>query len=219
MTRSLIFRALTILVAGLWMSASLAVDELSVQAVYVDIERWFPGTYTNIIQLANHDGTGEAFALTTIVRPLNNPALGNALYYLEEFRDNDPEAVTRIRIYSFTTENSGVRLRLLNPIDIDALKGSHTDLSQVEKLTPQDIKLDHYACMLDVTNYDGTLVARMRYRACDVRETWNDYELIIDHAGSWTCYARRLQSDDSLAWLQMPAFPCVRQQRTASASP
>ena len=187
--------------------------------MYADIARWFPGIYTNAVQLANHDGLGEAFALTTIVRPLSNPSLGETLYYLEEFRDNDPNALTRIRIYSFTTESSGVRLRLLNPTDIAALKGSHADLSRVEQLTMQDIAIDREVCMLDVTRHDDTLVARMRYRACDIGDIYNDYELIIDRSGSWTCYARRFLSDDSLAWLQMPAFPCVHQQRAALNSP
>ena len=211
-------RILPALALWLWTGCTAA-EEVAVQALYADIARRFPGTYTNAVQLANHDGPGEAFALTTIVRPLTNPSLGETLYYLEEFRDNDPNALTRIRIYSFTTESSGVRLRLLNPTDIDALKGSHADLSRAEQLTMQDIAIDREVCMLDVTRHKDTLVARMRYRACDVRDTWNDYELIIDSAGSWTCYARRLQSDDSLAWLQMSAFPCVRQQRSALASP
>jgi hypothetical protein len=73
--------------------------------------------------------------------------------------------------------------------------------------------------MLDMTSLSDTIVAQMRYQACDVRDTWMDYELIIDHTGTWTCYARRLQSDDSLSSLQMPAFPCIRQQRVAPTSP
>lgn len=197
---------------------SVAAAESS-DTVLADIDRLFPGTYTNEAQLASADGSAEAFALTTIVKPLSNPALGETLYYLEEYKDNDPTAVTRIRIYSFMTEESGVRLLLLNPTDVEALHGAHADLSRAEQLTPEDIHLDRDGCMLDITRYNDTLVARMESRACDVLETWVDYELILDQTGTWTCYARRLQSDDSLTWLQMPAFPCIRQQRTATVSP
>jgi hypothetical protein len=203
----------------LWVGLASAADGSATQDMYADIDRLFPGTYTNAAQLAMAEGQAEAFALTTIVKPLNNPALGETLYYLEEFRDNDPDAVTRIRIYSFMTEESGVRLRLLSPTDIEALHGAHADLFRAEKLTPEDIHLDRKVCMLDMTRLNDTIVAQMRYQACDVRDTWMDYEFIIDHTGTWTCYARRLQSDDSLTSLQMPAFPCIRQQRAALAQP
>lgn len=184
-----------------------------------DIARLLPGTYTNEAQLATNDGAAEAFALTTIIKPLSNPTLGETLYYLEEFKDNDPSAITRIRIYSFWPEDGGVRLLLLNPTDVDSLQGAHADLARAERLTMSDIKVDRDGCMLDVTRHNDTLVSRMRYQACDVLETWVDYELILDQTGTWTCYARRQQADDSLAWLQMPAFPCIRQQRIANVSP
>ncbi len=202
---------------GLWAGSAMAADSATPETLLETIAQWFPGTYSNAIQLAGSDSHGEAFPLTTIVRPLTNPGLGETLYYLEEYRDNDPTAITRIRIYSFTTEDSGVRLRLLNPTDVVALQGAHADLSRAERLTSEDIQLDRDNCMLDMTRYNDTLVARMRHHACDLGDIWMDYELIIDETGSWTCYARRLQADDSLAWLQMPTFPCIRQQRTAAA--
>ena len=93
---------------------------------------------------------------------------------------------------------------------MDALRGAHADLSRAEQLTPDDIRLDRDNCMLDISGYDDIVVARMKTHACDVLETWVDYKLIVDQTGTWTCYARRLQADDSLVWLQMPAFPCIR---------
>lgn len=192
-----------------------AADGSDLDSVYVDIDLLFPGTYSNAGQLTRHDGGDDAFALTTIVKRLTNPALGETLYYLEEFRDNDPAAVTRIRIYSFFTEGDIVRLRLLNPIDVEDLQGAHNDIRRAEALTMDDIHVDRDVCLLDMSRYGDTLVARMRYRACDIGDIYNDYELILDGTGSWTCYARRQLSDDSLVWLQMPAFPCVRQERAS----
>lgn len=198
-------------------SSTTAAD--SENSILGDIARLLPGTYTNEAQLASIDGVSDAFALTTIIKPISNPTLGETLYYLEEFKDNDPAAITRIRIYSFWPEDGGVRLLLLNPTDVESLQGAHADLARAERLTMRDIKVDRGGCMLDVTRHDDTLVSRMRYQACDVLETWVDYELIIDQTGIWTCYARRQQADDSLAWLQMPTFPCIRQKRIAGVSP
>ncbi|MFL2770124.1 MAG: CpcT/CpeT family chromophore lyase [Rhodospirillaceae bacterium] len=208
--RSTIFCALL-----LWCNIAHATNESSLKHIYGEIDRLLPGTYTNSVQLASSDSQAEAYALTTIIKRLNNPALGTTLYYLEEFRDDNPSAVTRIRIYSFTTEETGLRLRLINPTDIKALRGAHADLLQVESLTMADVHLDRDVCMLDINRFDHAIIARMRYHACDRRETWLEYELIIDEIGLWTCSARRSQFDDSLISWQMPAFPCIRQQRLA----
>lgn len=177
------------------------------------LEGWLPGIYTNADQLSGYEGNADAHALTTIIKPLTNAALGENLYYLEEFRDNDPKALTRIRIYEFMAVDDRIRLRLLNPTDTDALQGDHATLAKATVLTHDDITPDRASCLLDLTSYNGTLVARMAHQACDVRDTWVDYEWIIDPAGTWTCYTRRMKHDDSLTWLQMPAFPCIRQTR------
>lgn len=176
---------------------------------------WLPGVYANADQLKGYEDDEDAHALTTIVKPLSNPVLGQNLYYLEEFRDNDPTALTRIRIYEFLVVEDRVRLRLLNPKDTEALQGDHATLSKAMQLTHDDISPDRDSCLLDLTTYNGTLLARMRHQACDVQDTWVDYEWVVDPAGTWTCYARRMKRDDSLTWLQMPAFPCIRQTRTA----
>ena len=76
----------------------------SPDTILADIDRLLPGTYTNDVQLASADGRAEAFALTTIIKPMSNAALGETLYYLEEYKDDDPSAVTRIRIYSFISQ-------------------------------------------------------------------------------------------------------------------
>jgi len=176
---------------------------------------WLPGVYSNADQLKGYEDEEDAHALTTIVKPLHNAALGENLYYLEEYRDNDPKALTRIRVYEFLIVENRVRLRLLNLKDTDALQGDHATLSKAMQLTHDDITPDREACLLDLTSYNGTLLARMRHQACDVQDTWVDYEWVVDPEGTWTCYARRMKQDDSLTWLQMPAFPCIRQTRTA----
>lgn len=194
-------------------------NELPADQILKRLETWLPGVYTNAQQVTGHDNDAGAFALTTIIKPLINPAFGDNLYYLEEFRDNDPQAVTRIRIYQFKEVDGLVQLRLLNPTDAAALQGDHATLAKAAQLTDADISPDRDACLLYLSSYNTDLVARMTSRACDVQNTWIDYELIIDETGTWTCFARRSKNDDRLVWLQMPSFPCVRQTRTPLNNP
>lgn len=189
-------------------------DILPADQILKRLETWLPGTYTNAKQVKGHEDDEGAFALTTIIKPLTNPAFGDNLYYLEEFRDNNPTAIIRIRIYAFTVVDDQVQLRLLNPTDTEGLQGDHLTLAKAARLTHADISPDRDACLLYLSTYNDNLVARMTSRSCDLPDTWVDYELIIDETGTWTCFARRQKSDDRLAWLQMPSFPCVRQTRT-----
>jgi hypothetical protein len=156
--------------------------------------------------------------LTTIIKSLTNPKLGKNLYYLEEFRDNNPLKVTRIRVYKFWAQEDNVYLKLLNPINTDNLVGSHNNLQLAENLSESDIKPDRDVCILSLSSFHSKIIARMRTRKCDREDTWIDYELIIGKQGMWTCFARRDLKNDSLVWLQMLDSPCIYQTKVSNSS-
>jgi hypothetical protein len=178
------------------------------------VARILPGRYDNRAQLALAGAeSGAAYRLTTVITPVDVPALGGRLYHVEEFRDGDPRAVVRIRLYQFSQDAGAVMMHVLNPTDVEGLRGVRNDPRRVAGLTRADIMPDRAACALVVHGFGEGLVARMRTGACRVGELWVDYELLMGQDVQLTCHARRARDDDRLEWLQMPSFPCIRQAR------
>ena len=190
-------------------------DSLEIMSLVKDV---LPGKYqtsplSHSDKSASDRNNSNAYSLTTIIRSLENPKLGQNLYYLEEFRDNDPTNITRIRIYKFWSQKENIYLKLLNPINTDKLIGSHKNLRLVENLSHEDINPDRDVCILALSKLHNKIVARMGTRKCDRENTWIDYELILENNGMWTCFARRTLTDDSLVWLQMLDSPCIYQKK------
>lgn len=182
----------------------------------------FYETQSNKELLKNGNSKSEdSSILTTIIVPFQKSQLGDNLFYLEEFKDNDPALIVRRRIYSFWVENNKVKLRLINPLkdlkfpplDTNYKNGIPSRLDFVKSLISDDFYPDRDVCVLNITKFMNKVVARMETHKCNREETWIDYELIIDKYGLWTCFARRKIKDDSLFWLQMPEAPCFWQLR------
>jgi hypothetical protein len=187
---------------------------LGAEEILARVAQILPGRFDNMAQLALAGSeSATAYRLTTIITPVDIPALGGRLYHVEEFRDGDPSALTRIRLYQFSNDAGAVMMHVLNPTDMEALRGVHNDPRPVVGLTWADIKPDRAVCALVVHAFGEGLVARMRTGACRVDALWVDYELLIGTDVQLTCHARRARDDDRLEWLQMPAFPCIRQVR------
>ena len=166
-----------------------------------------PGRY-------EHDGGAGGWRLTTIITPVEVPALGGRLYHVEEYRDGEPARLTRVRLYRMSVEAGGPVVHVLNPRDMVAAR----DAGAAARLGMADIEPDRPACALRVTGFGARMVARMASRACRVGGQWVDYEMLLDEDMLVTCHARRALADDRLTWLQMPPSPCIRQQRAGGYS-
>ena len=199
-------------------------DEETGEIIIDIIHKIFPGFYETEFTNENSSDkklTNDRFPITTIILPFENSNIGENLFYLEEFRDNNPSQVIRRRVYYFWSENNKVKLKLLNPreelnftpLDNDYTKDIDNRLEFVRSLNLDDFRPDRDVCILNISQYEERVVARMQTRLCDREETWIDYELIINGKGMWTCFSRRKIEDDSLFWLQMADFPCIWQNR------
>jgi len=184
---------------------------------------WLPGDYTNnaMLQLpVSHTAPSSALAadndlLTTHFRRVALPQFGDHVLFLEEYRGAEAIELERVRLYVFkVNDNESVELRLLNPKDSDVLKGAHNDLDSLTALTLADITIDRSVCTLSFSALPtGTIVGRMTSGACDVGDTWVDYELHVGPEGHWVCYSRRSKLDDAITWQLIPPLPCVLMSR------
>jgi hypothetical protein len=192
--------------------------------VLTNLLGWLPGDYTNtaVLQLAStHTAPSTALAadndlLTTHFRRVDLPQFGDHVLFLEEYRGVEAIELERVRLYVFKVnhDSDSVELRLLNPKDSDALKGAHNDLDSLTGLTLADITIDRSVCTLSFSALPtGIIVGRMTSGACDVGNTWVDYELHVGLDGHWVCYNRRSKLNDAITWQLIPPLPCVLMSR------
>lgn len=150
--------------------------------------------------------------LTTHIRRVDLPWLGEHVLYLEEYRGAGSGDLERIRLYRFSDDpaKGRVRLRLWNPLDPEALRGGYLDLARIEALVAADLRPDRAECELNFRQTPaGNVAGRMNYRRCTLPGEWVDYELYADSRGHWVCYSRRSLADDHVVWQLVSGRPCV----------
>ena len=106
---------------------------------------WFPGRYDNELQVFFEPDLGvpeEARheRVHSIFRPVDLPAFGAHVFYVEQFSNGDPDAIYRQRIYAVLADESesAIRLRIWTPKKPKALAGAWRDPSLLKGLKPSD---------------------------------------------------------------------------------
>ncbi|MDX2223189.1 MAG: chromophore lyase CpcT/CpeT [Rhodospirillaceae bacterium] len=173
------------------------------------LKRLFVGTYDNALQVAANPGVTR---FTTYIRPVAAPVFGEHLLYVEEIRNGDANDIARIRLYKFTPEGDDgtIRLHLINPTDVAALKGAHADLARAERLTPADVRPDRGLCDVFIRRTSpDRFEGRMKPKSCDLKDAegralYVDYELVLDAQGAKVRHRRLTQDGDAVVWEQTP---------------
>lgn len=105
---------------------------------------WFPGRYdnNNEVMFADDIGTPEEHRngrIHSIFYPVDLPAFGDHVFYVQQYADNQPDQIYRQRIYVFTAdyEANAIRLDIHAPNDVDPLLDAHLDPSRLDGLTPE----------------------------------------------------------------------------------
>ncbi|MBL8631466.1 MAG: chromophore lyase CpcT/CpeT [Rhodospirillaceae bacterium] len=160
------------------------------------LSEWLPGDYDNNEQIVRQSGGGLAvtkttpfFRVHTIIKRVAMPEIGEHVFYLEEYRDNDPAKITRIRLYKFTVdiEAQAIRLHLLNPLKPEVLVGAHSDLAKVEALKLADMRADRDLCDVFIRWEGNQFRGAMKPKSCDRPDkTTVDYTLTIGPKHHWT---------------------------------
>jgi hypothetical protein len=106
---------------------------------------WFPGRYDNALQVFWEPDLAIAEAerhqrIHSIFRPVELPAFGDHVFYVEQYADNDPAKIYRQRIYSFSADKAAnaVRLRIYTPRAPEKLAGAARDPAKLKQLKISD---------------------------------------------------------------------------------
>jgi hypothetical protein len=185
---------------------------------------WLPGDYGNqAFLLAGPSAAAsadqvivESQKLTTYIRRVELPLLGEHVLYVEEYRGEGDQNLERVRLYALSlNEQSGtVQMLVTNPNDPQALMGARNNLSRVRALGRDDLTIDNEGCRLSFqARASDHIVGQMRHQGCQFRSQWVDYEMQVAKSGHWVCYSRRRQSDDAITWQLVNNYPCIHMGR------
>jgi hypothetical protein len=105
---------------------------------------WFPGVYDNQEQVyfEGEQGIEETLRhqrLHSVFAPVELPAFGEHVFYVQQHLNDDPDRIYQQRIYSFHLDydQKAIRLIVHVPNDPATLKGAHNDTRLLNTLTPE----------------------------------------------------------------------------------
>ena len=106
---------------------------------------WFPGVYDNQEQVyfEAEQGIDEALRherLHHVFAPVELPAFGGYVFYVQQHLNDDPREIYRQRIYSFRTDydRNAIRLTIHIPNEPERLIDAHLEPNRLAELKPAD---------------------------------------------------------------------------------
>lgn len=112
------------------------------------ISQWFAGEFDNEEQgwfeadpRSKTPATQRHERIHTIHTRISVPALGANVFYVEEYRDNDPAKIIRQRLVTFTSNNPTQTINMKQGFfkDPKVVLGAQTDPARLSKLTATDV--------------------------------------------------------------------------------
>lgn len=177
--------------------------------------QWWPGDFDNNEQIVRQSGGGLSeptnkpfYRLHSEFRRVEIPSLGDNVLYLEEYQNNDPADIARIRLYSISVDmdEKALLVKLHTPLNVDALAGALEAPDRVEQLTAKDVRTFRDPCNIYLRFVGGQFQGGMKKRACTVNDgkQWYDYEIVVGPNYYWARDRRRASADGSVTWEMAP---------------
>lgn len=152
-------------------------------ALFLD---WFEGRFDNDRQVFFADETGvpedvRHERIHSIFRPVDLPAFGEHVFYVEQYSGADPADIYRQRLYVFTPvyETGEIRLDIHAPLEPEAIQGAHLDPAKLEGLTPE-AAIAYPQCAVYWTRRENQFVGATRRGECRVESRRSGATLVIE---------------------------------------
>jgi len=200
-------RIATLLLSGLTLLPAYADDAYDPNTRdLLMIAEWFEGEFNNEEQVWFHRRSGaggdEPTRLHVTNRRVDLDEFGEHVFYVEEYRDHDPDEVYRQRLVIFSSEgaNGSIRMRqgfFRNP---KSVLGAHADAALLEGLTEDDVLfLDE--CDVFFRRVADQYHGSMKSKTCVFGEgderRYSVHEIILSESKFWRIDATYLTADDS----------------------
>lgn len=206
----LLMKACVALAACLLPTAAIAADRDPMTRDLLLISDWFEGRFDNEEQrwfqgISNPEATeaDKHARIHTIHKRVAMPDFGDHVFYVEEYKDHDPEAVIRQRLVIFSTNSSELKIRMQQGFfrDSSAVRGAHRDPSKLSAITAADVTfLDQ--CDVYWRRVASQFEGRMEPKACVFGEgadrRYSVHDLYLSPDKYWRVDSTFRVSDDSL---------------------
>jgi len=147
---------------------------------------WFEGRFDNDAQVFFADQLGvpedaRHGRIHSIFRPVDLPAVGEHVFYVEQYSNADPADIYRQRLYVFTPsyDTGEIRLDILAPQDAEAIRGAHLDPSRLEGLSADDL-IAYPQCAVFWTFEQNQFRGATRRGECRVESRRSGNTLVIE---------------------------------------
>ncbi|MEM9881100.1 MAG: chromophore lyase CpcT/CpeT [Pseudomonadota bacterium] len=167
---------------------------------------WFEGEFDNEEQRWFHwrsRAKGEpAVRIHTIHKRMNAPQFGDHVFYVEEYKDNDPADLVRQRIVIFSAQPTDTAIRMQQGFfkDAKSLIGAHNDPEKFTQLKKKDVFFMD-SCDVFFTRDAAQFKGAMKDKACvfgkGEKERYSVHNLTLSQEKYWRVDATFLTADDS----------------------
>jgi hypothetical protein len=190
--------------------APLAAREYAISSPYEkqlrELFALWPGEYDNIEQVFFNPDIGVKgptdgghLRVHSFYTPLALPALGAHVLYVEEYKNDDPAAIFRQRIYVLSEDAAvgGIRIQLYSFKDKQKYVGTHANVAKLKDLSVEELSYFSAGCDLIARKIGAQFHAEMAPKACTAGEAYFNYQAVIGEGLFWFRDRVKKLSDDS----------------------
>ena len=159
------------------------------------IMEWWPGEYDNHEQIVRQSGGGlsvpvyePVFRIHSHYIRLDLPELGENVLYVEEYRNNDPSNISRIRVYALSAdeEEQAVRVKLHAFRDgHDHMIGARNDADRLAAIEADELRPFSDPCDVFMRFDGGQFSGGMKRESCG-GDAWFEYQVVLGPNHYWT---------------------------------
>ena len=156
---------------------------------------WWPGEYDNHEQIVRQSGGGfsvpvyePVFRIHSHYIRLDLPELGENVLYVEEYRNNDPSNISRIRVYALSVdeEEQAVRVKLHAFREgHDHMIGARLDPDRLAAIEADELRPFSDSCDVFLRFEGGQFSGGMKRESCG-EEAWFEYQVVLGQKHHWT---------------------------------
>ena len=156
---------------------------------------WWPGEYDNHEQIVRQSGGGlgdpvyaPIFRIHSHYIRLDLPELGSNVLYVEEFLNNDPGNISRIRVYALSVDEAeqAIKVQLYAFKDgHDHMIGARFDPERLAAIKTSDLRAFSEPCTVFMRFEGAQFSGGMKREACG-KDEWFEYQVVLGPQHNWT---------------------------------